>query len=139
MKQGSTYKRLSIKSDFWGRSSAGRASRSQREGRGFDSPRLHQIFVKQKFRALEQRATEQWRDEKNSENAVAVPLICCSRLSIPLISALSILDRISSSSLRRSAQVSSFTNFFRLQSFRRGNHRRRDTSFLIRENTGAAA
>ena len=28
--------------DVWGRSSVGRASRSQCEGRGFDSPRLHQ-------------------------------------------------------------------------------------------------
>ena len=34
----------SATSDLWGRSSAGRASRSQREGRGFDSPRLHQSF-----------------------------------------------------------------------------------------------
>ena len=28
----------------WGRSSAGRASRSQCEGREFDPPRLHQFF-----------------------------------------------------------------------------------------------
>ena len=30
---------------FWGRSSAGRASRSQCEGQEFDPPRLHQVFT----------------------------------------------------------------------------------------------
>jgi hypothetical protein len=29
---------------IWGRGSAGRAPRSQRGGRGFESPRLHQII-----------------------------------------------------------------------------------------------
>ena len=38
---------------MWGRSSAGRASRSQCEGREFDPPRLHQMT--DSFQLLEQR------------------------------------------------------------------------------------
>ncbi len=38
---------------MWGRSSAGRASRSQCEGREFDPPRLHQLT--DSFQLMEQR------------------------------------------------------------------------------------